>query len=121
MTTANGKKITIALDAETGERLEAAAFFEGVSVGEYCREAIEVQLDEDAVFRAPMKLTREYVERCKKNRERMASANGGASAVHNGDKPVFSGDSADDIRRMREERALNIERAVKGRRRKPRA
>ena len=123
MTTANGKKITIALDAETSERLEAAAFFEGVSVGEYCREAIEVQLDEDAVFRAPMKLTREYVERYKRNRERMASANGGASAVRKGDfgdKPVVPGNSADDIRRMREERALNIERAGKSRRRKSR-
>ena len=138
MTTANRKQIILSVDAETNERLEAAAYFEGVSVDEYCREAIEVQLDEDAVFRAPIKLTRESVERYKRNRERTANANDNKSAskppfgressdglsvaVRNdgfGDK-IFSANSADDIREMREERALNIERASKGRRRKPR-
>lgn len=138
MTTADRKQIILSVDAETSERLEAAAILEGVSVDEYCREAIEFQLDEDAVYRAPIKLTRESVERYKRIRERTANANDdasaskpplgressdGLSAVRKdglGDKSFLCGNSADDIRKMREERALNIERAVKGRRRKPR-
>ena len=107
MTTANGKKITIALDAETSERLEAAASLEGVSVGEYCREAIEVQLDEDAngTHRTKSKgrrLTPEIVERFYARRKEIL-----------GDKK-FPGNSADVIREMREERALQIERVGKG-------
>ena len=125
MTTAGNKQITLSVDAETSERLEAAAMLEGVSVIDYCREAIEFQLDEDAIYRAPIKLTRESVERYMRIRERQAaSANNPKSAAVGergfGDKPVFAGNSADDIRAMREERALNIERAGKGRRRKPR-
>lgn len=124
MTAAGNKRIIIDLDADTSERLEAAAILEGVSVDVYCREAIEVQLDEDAAYRAPIKLTRESAERCKRNRERTANANNAKSAAVGehafGDKPVFAGNSADDIQAMREERALNIERAVEGRRRKPR-
>ena len=83
-----------------------------------------MQLDEDAAYRAPIKLTRESAQRHKKNRERTTNANNPKSAAVGerrfGDKPVFAGNSADDIQAMREERALNIERAIKGRRRKPR-
>ena len=141
MTSENRKKITLTLDADTGDRLEAAAALEGVSVDEYCREAIEVQLDEDEIYRAPVKLTREYVDRFARIREETANMNETERAPDStgeretsgrratikrlsarlkeisGDKPS-SGNSADDIRQMREERALNLERASKGRRRK---
>jgi len=36
MTTTDRRKITLILDADTGDRLEAAAALEGVSVDEYC-------------------------------------------------------------------------------------
>ena len=103
MTTVNGKKITIALDAETSERLESAASLEGVSVGEYCREAIEVHLDENGTRRTIGKpLTHETLDKMDAIRKEIF-----------GDKK-FPGNSADAIREMREERALQIERAVKG-------
>ena len=108
MTTADRKQIILSVDAETGERLEAAAYFEGVSVDEYCREAIEVQLDEDENGSRRTKgegkrLTPEIVERFYARRKEII-----------GDKK-FPGNSADAIREMREERALQIERAVEGR------
>ena len=141
MTTADRRKITIILDAATGDRLEAAAALEGVSVDEYCREAIEAQLDEDEIYRAPVKLTREYVDRFARIREETANMKETERATEpkderelsgrratikrlsarlkeiSGDKPS-SGNSADDIRQMREERALNLERSSKSRRRK---
>lgn len=108
MTAAGNKRIILDLDADTSERLEAAAILEGVSVAEYCREAIEVQLDEDAdgarrAEREGKRLTPEMVKRFYARREEII-----------GDKK-FPGNSADVIREMREERALQIERAVKGR------
>ena len=109
MTTASNKQITIIVDAETSERLEAAAILEGVSVVDYCREAIEFQLDEDAngggrrAKTEGKRLTPEMVERFYARRKELI-----------GDKK-FPGNSADVIREMREERAVQIERAVKGR------
>ena len=141
MMSADRRKITLTLDAATGDRLEAAAALEGISVDEYCKEAIEVQLDEDEIYRAPVKLTQEYVDRFARIREERANMKETERATEpkgerelsgrratikrlsarlkeiSGDKPSRR-NSADDIRQMREERALNLERSSKGRRRK---
>ena len=73
--TTTDRQITLTLDAATGDRLEAAAALEGISVDEYCKEAIEVQLDEDEIYRAPVKLTQEYVDRFARIREETANMN----------------------------------------------
>ena len=100
------KRITISVDAETNARLEATAAEEGVSVSELCREIVEVELHY-AKFgdrrRRGGPLTQESLDILDEARKRLM---GGRK---------FPGNSADVIREMREERALQIERAVEGR------
>ena len=106
MTAEDRKRITISVDAETNARLEATAAEEGVSVSELCREIVEVELYYAEVGerrRRGKPLTRETLERFYARRKELM-----------GDKK-FPGNSADVIREMREERALQIERAVEGR------
>ena len=137
MTTADAEdreneKITLSVDAATSARLKAAAALGGVSVDEYCQEAIETHLDEDEKYRAPVKLTQEYVDRFSRIRgetaslkktERESEPSGRLAAINRlaALRKEMSGgkasreNSADDIRRMREERALQLERAANGR------
>ena len=106
MTTADRKQIILSVDAETNERLEAAAILEGVSVSEFCRDIVEVELHYAEVGdrrRRVKPLSRETLDRFDATRKK----------IMGGKK--FPGNSADVIREMREERALQIERAVEGR------
>ena len=106
MATEDRKRITISVDAETNERLETAAAEEGVSVSEFCRDIVEVELHYAEMGdrrRKSKPLSRETLERFYARRKELM-----------GDKK-FPGNSADIIREMREERSLQIERAVEGR------
>ena len=106
MTTANRKQIILSVDAETSDRLETAAAEEGVSISEFCRDIVEVELHyaEMGDRRKRIKpLSRETLDRFDATRKKIM---GGRK---------FPGNSADAIREMREERALQIERAVEGR------
>ncbi len=106
MTAADRNQITISVDAEMNERLEAEAAKDGVSVTELCQEIVEVELHY-AEFgdrrRRGKPISRESLDRFDALRKEIF-----------GDKK-FPGNSADVIREMREERALQIERAVEGR------
>ena len=100
------KRITISVDAETNARLEATAAEEGVSVSELCREIVEVELYYAEVGerrRRAGPLTQESLDILDEIRKELM---GGRK---------FPGNSADVIREMREERALQVERAVEGR------
>ena len=106
MTTEDRKQITISVDAETNERLEAEAAKDGVSVTELCQSIIEVELH-----------YAEFGDRRRRGKPISQEAIDGMYALRKkyfGGKKV-SGDSVDTIREMREERALQIERAVEGR------
>ena len=106
MTTEDRKQITISVDAETNERLEAEAAKDGVSVTELCQNIVEVEL-----------YYAEVGERRRRGKPISKEAIDGMYALRKayfGGKKI-PGDSADDIRAMREERALQIERAVEGR------
>ena len=100
------EKITLSVDAATSARLKAAAAHDGVSVGEYCEYAIDRQLSEDdgglRTKRKGRRLTAEDLDRFHARRKEIL---GGKK---------FPGNSADEIRKMREERALHLERVSKG-------
>ena len=109
MTTADheNEQITLSVDAATRDRLKAAAALDGVSVGEYCEYAIDRQLSEDdgglRTKRKGKGLTGEEFDKFLARRKEIL---GGKK---------FPGNSADEIRKMREERALHLERVSKGR------
>ena len=108
MTTADreNEKITLSVDADTSDRLKAAAALDGVSVDEYCQYAIDRQLsDDDGGPRTKRKRQRLTVEEFDKFLARRRERLGGKK---------FAGNSADEIRKMREERALHLERVSKG-------
>ena len=109
MTTADAdrenEKITLSVDAATSARLKAAAALGGVSVDEYCQEAIDRQLSEDVggPRTRGKPLTHATLDKFYARRKEIL-----------GDKK-FPGNSADVIREMREERTLQLERVAKGR------
>ena len=106
MATEDRKQITISVDAEMNERLETEAAKDGVSVTELCQSIVEVELYYAEVGerrRRGKPISKEAIDRMYALRKE----------IFGGKK--IPGDSADDIRAMREERALQIERAVEGR------
>ena len=99
-------QITISVDAETNERLEAEAAKDGVSVIELCQSIVEVELHY-AQFGDRRRRSKPLSKESLENLFALRKAYFGGKKI--------PGDSADDIRAMREERALQIERAVEGR------
>ena len=97
-------QITLSVDAAIHDRLKAAAASRGDSVGEYCLYAIDRQLSEDdgGPRTTGKPLSHETIARFEAIRKEIS---GGKK---------FSGNSADVIREMREERALHLERVSKG-------
>ena len=94
------KRINLDIDPGLEERLKLAAADQGVSISEYCIQAVKRALESSNISQTPS-IAREWLEETGALRRK-----------------IFQGrttsDSVDLIREAREERSEQIERAIRG-------
>lgn len=93
---AKKKRLTVELDSEVQQRLKDTAARKGVSMGQYCRAAIESELAKDDAEGSPPVNQMSIVDLIALRKEIF------------GDR-VLNTDSAEIIREMREERTRHLE------------
>ena len=94
------KRIVLDLDSTLESRLEWASAGQGVSVSEYCMQAIMRALESDNAVQ-PHSVTREWVDKTNALRNRIFQG-----------RPTS--DSVELIREARRERSEQVERAIRG-------